>query len=151
MKRIILYIVCLVGIGCMHIQNKSEYDLVQNPKSLKESVLSVPDSVATKRQLALKRKVEEVVYLKTQVIDNRLALSVDKKYFTKNNIPPRYYELIVDEFAETNIGLDKMESSGVPVVDLSKAVKRTADFYRQYLKEYKSTGISIEEFNAMNQ
>lgn len=147
MNRIILFVVYLASIGCLYGQNKSEHNIVYNPISLKESVMSIPDSVATKKQLILKRKVEEIMYLKTCVVNNRLALSVDNEYFVKNKIPLRYYELIMESLAETNAGLDRMEADRIPIGDLLKSLERTAALYRQYQKEYKSTGISIEEFN----
>ena len=100
----------MVVVSC---NNTSKDPLIYNPKSLKESVWTVPDSVATPEQLAMKKKLNEAIWDCVQVKDNRLVLAVEKDYFTKNGIPEIYYDFFIESLKETNDGLDKWEKDGM--------------------------------------
>ena len=101
----------MVVVSCNNTSKKDP--VIYNPKSLKESVWTVPDSVATSEQLAMKKKLEQAGYDCIQVKDNRLVLAVGKDYFTKNGIPEIYYDFFIESVKETNDGLDKWEKNGM--------------------------------------
>ena len=109
----------LLGIFLMMVvascNNTSKDPLIYNPKSRKESVWTVADSVATPEQLAMKKKLNEMIWNCVQVKDNRLTLTVGKDYFKKNEIPEIYYDFTLESLKETNDGLDKWEKEGQKV------------------------------------
>jgi hypothetical protein len=123
----------LLGIFLMMVvvscNNTSKDPLIYNPKSLKESVWTVADSVATPEQLAMKKKLNEMIWNCVQVKDNRLTLTVGKDYFKKNEIPEIYYDFTLESLKETNDGLDKWEKEGLKV-DVDKLFE---DAKKEYL------------------
>ncbi len=123
----------LLGIFLMMVvascNNTSKDPLIYNPKSLKESVWTVADSVATPEQLAMKKKLNEMIWNCVQVKDNRLTLTVGKDYFKKNEIPEIYYDFTLESLKETNDGLDKWEKEGMKV-DVNKLFE---DAKKEYL------------------
>ena len=88
MKKFSVLLGIFLMMAVVSCNNASEKDpVIYNPKSLKESVWTVADSVATPEQLAMKKKINEAIWDCIQVKDNRLVLAVGKDYFTKNGIP----------------------------------------------------------------
>ena len=117
----------MVVVSCNNTSKKDP--VIYNPKSLKESVWTVPDSVATSEQLAMKKKLEQARIDCIQVKDNRLVLAVGKDYFTKNGIPEIYYDFFIESVKETNDGFDKWEKDGMKV-DVNKLFE---DAKKEYL------------------
>ena len=114
MKKLSILLGTLLMMVVASCNNTSKKDpLIYNPKSLKESVWTVADSVATPEQLAMKKKLEQARIDCIQVKDNRLVLAVGKDYFTKNGIPEIYYDFFIESVKETNDGFDKWEKDGM--------------------------------------
>ena len=69
MKALLVLCVIFLFVNC---KNDSQNPLAwKNPKTLEESV----------EQMALKKKLERLVYEKVVVIDNKLVLKVEKDYW----------------------------------------------------------------------
>ncbi len=113
MKKLSILLGTLLMMVVVSCNNTSKDPLIYNPKSLKESVWTVADSVATPEQLAMKKKLNEMIWNCVQVKDNRLTLSVEKEYFKKNEIPEIYYDFTLESLKETNDGFDKWEKDGM--------------------------------------
>lgn len=130
MKKFSVLLGIFLMMAVVSCNNTSKKDpVIYNPKSLKESVWTVPDSVATSEQLAMKKKLNEMIWNCVQVKDNRLTLSVGKDYFRKNEIPEIYYDFTLESLKETNDGLDKWEKEGQKV-DVNKLFE---DAKKEYL------------------
>lgn len=142
-KKVLCIGLVLIAIGCHNQQNSDKVDSII---SFRESVVNIPDSVATSEQLVLKKKIENLICTKIQVKNNRLALAVGKDYFTDQDIPLGYYYWIVEELKQTNTVIDKWEAEGTDI-DLKTSLEDTRTQYREYIEAVGTDGISFEEFS----
>lgn len=62
----------------------------------------MPDSVLTTEQVALKRKIGEVIVDFVVVKNNKFVLTLNKKEFVKRGIPLEYYRLLKRNIKENN-------------------------------------------------
>ena len=62
--------------------------------------------------MALKKKLERLVYEKVVVIDNKLVLKVEKDYWEKHDISPAYEALLKESLEETNRGIKLFMKEG---------------------------------------
>ena len=127
-------------VCCPSCRSNNKDDIICNPISLAESVMSIPDSIATSEQLVLKRKIEHVGIFKIRVNNNRLELTVGKDYFINNNIPIRYYKLINKDIKETNIGIDQLETDGVDI-DVASVLEKDRRAYQAYIEAFEAQKI----------
>lgn len=79
---------------------------------MEESVLMISSDSATVEQMALKKKLERLVYEKVVVIDNKLVLKVEKDYWEKHDISPVYEALLKESLEETNRGIKLFMKEG---------------------------------------
>lgn len=142
-RKILSVGLVLIAVGCRNQQCSDKSDSVI---SFRESVVNIPDSVATAEQLVLKKKIENLICTKIQVENNRLNLAVGKDYFTARDIPSGYYYWIVEELEQTNTVIDKWEAEGTDM-NLQTAVEDTRTQYREYIEAVGPDGISFGEFS----
>lgn len=102
-KYLFATLCCIVAYGCQR------YD---GPRSIRESVLAVPDSIATSEQSRLKQTLKDIVFSKGAVENDKLILSVGRDYFIDRNISATYYDLIIQEFKETSRFINKLKKNG---------------------------------------
>jgi len=110
MKALLVLCVIFLFVNC---KNDSQNPLAwKNPKTLEESVLMISSDSATVEQMALKKKLERLVYEKVVVIDNKLVLKVEKDYWEKHDISPVYEALLKESLEETNRGIKLFMKEG---------------------------------------
>ena len=108
MKALLVLCVIFLFVNC----NNKELPAWENPKTLEESVLMISSDSATVEQMALKKKLERLVYDKVIVVDNQLVLKVEKDYWEKHDISPAYEALLKESLEETNRGIKLFMKEG---------------------------------------
>ncbi len=126
MKKIIIPFVILISgmSGCINPQEKQESVQWDGPQHILESVLAVPDSVATPEQLALKQALGDIVWEYMIVKNNRLVLTADRAVFIERGIPPSYFDICQTSVEEMNDGLDRWEKESGLRIDLKEDLER---------------------------
>lgn len=110
MKALLVLCVIFLFVNCK--SNSRDPFAWKNPKTLEESVLMISSDSATVEQMALKKKLERLVYEKVVVIDNKLVLKVEKDYWEKHDISPVYEALLKESLEETNRGIKLFMKEG---------------------------------------
>ena len=105
MKNLIFLLVLVVLYAC-DVNTNSTND--QTPKSWAETVMAIPDDMATPDELKLKNTVLKVIGEGVAVENNQFVLTLDKKHFKNCGIPEVYYDLLEKELIETNRALETM-------------------------------------------
>ncbi|MBD5366600.1 MAG: hypothetical protein HDR82_06275 [Bacteroides sp.] len=140
-------VISLVAVSSSACQNNNQVEKAEKvfePVPLNELVTAVPDTIASPEQLALKRKIEHIIYFKTVVKDNHFELTVDKDYFIQNDIPLTYYDLLVENLEANNKLADELKSQGHEL-NVAEMFEESKKEYEAYIKKFdKST---IEENN----
>ena len=135
-------VISLVAVSSSACQNNNQVEKAEKvfePVPLNELVSAVPDTIASPEQLALKRKIEHIVYFKTVVKDNHFKLTVDKDYFIQNDIPLTYYDLLVENLEANNKLADELKSQGHEL-NVAEMFEESKKEYEAYIKEFdKST------------
>ena len=140
-----LMIICLIALSNSACQNNEKTEALFEPLPFNELVTTISDTDASPEQLALKRKVEDICYFKTEVKDNHLVLTVDKDYFIQNNIPVGYYDLIVEQIEANNKCIDEFANDGIKI-DVAETFEKSRNQYKAYIKEFEKSRITVEEF-----
>ena len=109
MKALLVLCVIFLFVNC----NNKELPAWENPKTLEESVLMISSDSATVEQMALKKKLERLVYDKVIVVDNQLVLKVEKDYWEKHDISPAYEAILKESLEEVNRVVKKFIDSGM--------------------------------------
>lgn len=131
-------LIALCNSGCQNNDQVEKAEKVFEPVPLNELVSTVPDTIASPEQLALKRKIEHIAYFKTVVKDNHLELTVDKDYFIQNDIPLTYYDLLVDNIEANNKLVDELKSQGHEL-NVAEMIEESRKEYNAYIKEFEKT------------
>ena len=101
MKYFLLSFAAVLLVACGNTTNKvvshDEYK-----ELLKQTILTTPDTLMNKEQLALYIKIYDFMWEHIFVEDNCQKLSVGKDSMEKAGIPAIYYDVITYSIAETN-------------------------------------------------
>ena len=101
MKQLLSLFVMAMFAGCGVSDNKLiSFDEYQ--ELLKQTILTTPDTLMNKEQLALYIKIYDFMWEHIFVEDNCQKLSVGKDSMEKAGIPAIYYDVITYSIAETN-------------------------------------------------
>ena len=101
MKHFLLSFAAVLLVACGNTTNKSiSHDEYQ--ELLKQTILTTPDTLMNKEQLALYIKIYDFMWEHIYVEDNCQKLSVGKDSMEKAGIPAIYYDVITYSIAETN-------------------------------------------------
>ena len=101
MKHFLLSFAAVLLVACSNTTNKSiSHDEYQ--ELLKQTILTTPDTLMNKEQLALYIKIYDFMWEHIYVEDNCQKLSVGKDSMEKAGIPAIYYDVITYSIAETN-------------------------------------------------
>ena len=101
MKQLLSLFVMAMFAGCGVSDNKLiSFDEYQ--ELLKQTILTTPDTLMNKEQLALYIKIYDFMWEHIYVEDNCQKLSVGKDSMEKAGIPAIYYDVITYSIAETN-------------------------------------------------
>ena len=135
MKKIYELILAMFGVvvtlvGC----GRNKGDVPFKFDSWKETVMAIADEEATPEQLALKRKIQNVIVSYVDIVDDRLCLNVGRDYFEKNDIPTAYYDLMTEEFAQTNEAFARMLETQDVEVDVAAALEKAKEELRHRIE-----------------
>ena len=101
MKYFLLSFAAMLLVACGNTTNKVvSHDEYQ--ELLKQTILTTPDTLMNKEQLALYIKIYDFMWEHIFVEDNCQKLSVGKDSMEKAGIPAIYYDVITYSSAETN-------------------------------------------------
>ena len=101
MKHFLLSFAAVLLVACGNTTNKVvSHDEYQ--ELLKQTILTTPDTLMNKEQLALYIKIYDFMWEHIFVEDNCQKLSVGKDSMEKVGIPAIYYDVITYSIAETN-------------------------------------------------
>ena len=101
MKYFLLSFAAVLLVACANTTNKVvSHDEYQ--ELLKQTILTTPDTLMNKEQLALYIKIYDFMWEHIFVEDNCQKLSVGKDSMEKAGIPAIYYDVITYSIAETN-------------------------------------------------
>ena len=101
MKYFLLSFAAVLLVACGNTTNKVvSHDEYQ--ELFKQTILTTPDTLMNKEQLALYIKIYDFMWEHIFVEDNCQKLSVGKDSMEKAGIPAIYYDVITYSIAETN-------------------------------------------------
>lgn len=112
MKKILLLVfVTILCFGCAQVAKK---EITENEyhNLLRQTILPIPDSTLTKKQLQLKIKLLDLLNENMYIENNIQKLNVGKDEFEKRGIPSLYYDVILYQMEETNLAVKKWLGEG---------------------------------------
>ena len=112
MKKILLLVfVTILCFGCAQVAKK---EITENEyhNLLRQTILPIPDSTLTKKQLQLKIKLLDLLNENMYIENNIQKLNVGKEEFEKRGIPSLYYDVILYQMEETNLAVKKWLEEG---------------------------------------
>jgi hypothetical protein len=92
--------------------------------------LSLPDTLLTKEEKAIKTKIRDILVLNLKVIDDKLEITVNEELFKANNIPMFYYAEIQKNINDINNSFQILKKSK----QMSKEEANT--FLQNIVKEF---------------
>ena len=125
-------------VACVQMDSK-ELSRTEYDTALKQTILTIPDSLLTCEQIELKIRLLDIIYKNAHVENNNLKLSAEKELFKQNGIPNVYYYVINYQFDETSSAVKKWQSEQ-PILQginletlLQEAKERYWNFERELL------------------
>lgn len=113
MKKILLLVfVTILCFGCAQVAQK-EISENEYHNLLRQTILPIPDSTLTKKQLQLKIKLLDLLNENMYIENNIQKLNVGKEEFEKEGIPILYYDVILYQMKETNEAIKKWAEEGI--------------------------------------
>ena len=127
-RRNVIYVFLILVIlfyGCKERVTTGNW---REPNTYKESLLVMPDSILTKEQIELKKKIRLIFIKDLEVRDQKYHFRVDSSVFQRNNVSYKYIDMLLYDCDIQNKNIEAMikevESRGLTFPPLEEAVNK---------------------------